>query len=376
VPQSTLDDLHERLARTRWAIPVEGTGWGAGADVEYIRDLCAYWRDGYDWRANEASLNRFPLYLCEVDGVDFHFWWVRGRGSGTVPLLLLHGWPGSIVEFQALIEPLTDPGSIGSASEQCFDVIIPSLPGYGFGGRPHEQGWGVTRTAEAFHTLMTDRLGYERFGLQGGDWGAIISHKLAAAHPESVLGLHLNLGLGRLHLDLDALQAQATSEREREVIAWRREWDREEFGYAIVQGTKPMSLAIAQADSPAGTAAWIIEKFRRWSDCDGDVESVFSRDTLLTNIMFYWAPNAVASSARMYYEARNDPGVAGLARVEVPTALAVFPRESPVARSWMEDRFELRRWTEMPRGGHFAALEQPELLVDDIRSFYSALRAK
>jgi microsomal epoxide hydrolase len=223
---------------------------------------------------------------------------------------------------------------------------------------------------------MTDRLGYERFGLQGGDWGAIISHKLAAAHPESVLGLHLNLGLGRLHLDLDALQAQATSERERDVIAWRRDWDREEFGYAIVQGTKPMSLAIAQADSPAGTAAWIIEKFRRWSDCDGDVESVFSRDTLLTNIMFYWAPNAVASAARMYYEARNDPGLARLARVEVPTALAVFPRDSPVARSWMEDRFELRRWTEMPRGGHFAALEQPELLVDDIRSFYSALRAQ
>jgi epoxide hydrolase len=373
VPQPVLDDLAARLDRTRWAEPVDGTGWDAGADVTYIRELCAYWRDGYDWRAHEAALNHFPLLRCEVDGVELHFWWVRGRGPRPVPLLLLHGWPGSIYEFHGLIEPLTDPAATGGDPADAFDVVIPSLPGYGFGGRPREPGWGVSRAAEAFHRLMTGPLGYERFGIQGGDWGSIIGHKLAADHPESVLGLHLNLGLGRNHLDLDALEARATTDDERAVIAWRRAYDAEEFGYAIVQGTKPMSLAIAQADSPAGTAAWIVEKFRRWSDCDGDIESAFSKDTLLTNIMFYWAPNAMASSARLYYETRRDPQMRTVPRVLVPTALAVFPRESPVARPWMEDRFNLRRWTELPRGGHFPALEQPEQLLGDVRAFFAGL---
>ncbi len=255
VPQAVLDDLAERLARTRWAEPVEGTGWDAGADVEYVRELCEYWREGYDWRSHEAALNRFELMSCEVDGVDFHFWWVRGRGPRPVPLLLLHGWPGSIAEFHGLIEPLTDPAATGGDPVDSFDVVIPSLPGYGFGGRPHEPGWGVTRTATAFNTLMTDRLGYDRFGVQGGDWGSIIGHKLASDHPESVLGLHLNLGLGRNQIKLDELSAGPMTEEERKVVQWRRTFDAEEFGYAIVQGTKPMSLAIAQADSPAGTAA-------------------------------------------------------------------------------------------------------------------------
>jgi pimeloyl-ACP methyl ester carboxylesterase len=374
VPQAVLDDLAERLARTRWAQPVEHTGWDAGADVSYVRALCEYWRDGYDWRRHEAALNRFPLFSCEVDGIDLHFWWVRGRGTRPVPLLLLHGWPGSIFEFHGLIEPLVDPAATGGDPSDSFDVVIPSLPGYGFGGRPREPGWGVTRIANAFRTLMTDRLGYLRFGVQGGDWGSIIGHKLAADHPDSVLGLHLNLGLGRSHIDLDRLSGQATTDQEREVIAWRRAFDAQEFGYAIIQGTKPMSLAIAQADSPAGTAAWIVEKFRRWSDCNGDLESAFSRDTLLTNIMFYWAPNSVASSARLYYETRRDAGMADVARVEAPTALAVFPKESPVARAWMSERFNLRRWTVMPRGGHFPALEQPELLLEDIRAFFRDLR--
>lgn len=229
--------------------------------------------------------------------------------------------------------------------------------------------------ATAFHRLMTDRLGYDRFGVQGGDWGSIVGHKLAADHPDSVLGLHLNLGLGRNHIDLDALGARSTTEREREVVAWRRAFDAEEFGYAIVQGTKHMSLAIAQADSPAGTAAWIVEKFRRWSDCDGDVESAFARDVLLTNIMFYWAPNSSASSARLYYETRRDAGMGNVPFVRVPTALAVFPKESPVARTWMEERFDLRRWTEMPRGGHFPALEEPALLLEDVRAFFRERRS-
>ena len=372
VPQAVLDDLAERLARTRWPEPSEGTGWDAGADVAYIRELCEYWRDVYDWRAHEATLNRFPLMSYEVDGVVLHFWWVRGRGRRPMPLLLLHGWPGSIFEFHGLIEPLTDPGATGGDPGDSFDVVIPSLPGYGFGGHPGEPGWGVSRTARAFHTLMT-RLGYQRFGLQGGDWGSIIGHKLAADHPESVLGLHLNLGLGRNHIDLDELEVRATTEEERRVIAWRRAFDAEEFGYAVIQRTKPMTLGIAQADSPAGTAAWIVEKFRRWSDCDGDVESAFTRDTLLTNIMFYWAPNSIASAARLYYETFRDREMGHVRFVEAPTALAVFPKESPVARMWMEERFNLQRWTEMPRGGHFPALEEPHLLLEDIRAFFRPL---
>ena len=224
----------------------------------------------------------------------------------------------------------------------------------------------------AFHTLMA-RLGYPRFGVQGGDWGSIIGHKLAAEQPRSVVGLHLNLGLGRNHIDLDDMARKANTPDERRVIAWRRSFDAEESGYAFVQRTKPDSLGIAQADSPAGTAAWIVEKFRTWSDCGGDVETTFARDTLLTNIMFYWAPNSVTSAARMYYETARDRGATDVPYVRSPTALAVFPKESPVARRWMEERFNVQRWTEMPRGGHFPALEVPDLLLDDVRAFFRPL---
>jgi pimeloyl-ACP methyl ester carboxylesterase len=374
VPQTVLDDLAERLARTRWAEPVPGTGWEAGADVDYVRDLCAYWRDGYDWRAQEAALNGYPLYAVEVDGVELHFWWVRGKGPSPVPLLLLHGWPGSIVEFQHLIEPLTDPAASGGDQADSFDVVIASLPGYGFGGKPQERGWGPTRCAEAFNTLMTERLGYDRFGTQGGDWGALITSKLGSAHPESVLGVHLNFALGGDQVDLEAAE-RSGDEAARRAAAVRKAFAAEEGGYGAVQGTKPVSLGIAQADSPAGLAAWIVEKFRSWSDWDDDFESLFSRDTLLTNLMFYWAPNSIASAARLYYERRRDPGARDYPRVEPPTALAVFPKELlPVTREWMEEVYNLVRWTEMARGGHFAALEQPELLLEDIRAFFRELR--
>ncbi|MGI8927267.1 MAG: epoxide hydrolase family protein [Tepidiformaceae bacterium] len=367
VPQSVIDDLHERLERTRWPDALPGTGWDYGADVAYIRELCDYWRHGYDWRKHEAALNAFPQFLCEVDGHDFHFWHVRGNGPEPFPLMLVHGWPGSIYEFHHLIGPLTDPASHGGDAADAFDVVIPALPGYGFGGRTTERGWGPSRTAAAFNDLMVRELGYDRYGTQGGDWGGFITAAMAGFHPQHIAGVHTNFPAARAPKEVP--------EHQRHFIEMRDAFQRDETGYSSTQGTKPMSLAIAQADSPAGIAAWITEKFRTWSDCAGDIESVYTKDQLLTNIMFYWAPNSIAGAARMYYESRRDPGAFQAPRVEAPTAVAVFPRELVLSpREWMEPRFNVQRWTEFPRGGHFAAMEQPQALLEDVRAFFRSVR--
>jgi epoxide hydrolase len=358
VPDAVLTDLRERLARTRWPEAIPGAEWDYGAKVDAVRDLCEYWRDGYDWRHHEAQLNRIPAFLCEVDGVDLHFWHVQGSGPDRLPLLLLHGWPGSIYEFHAVLGPLSDT----------FDLVVPALPGFGFGGAPRERGWGVSRIAAAFDTLMSSVLGYERYGVQGGDWGAIIAAKLGAAYPQRVAGIHVNMVVARPPADPAPEDAEAV-ERER---LWRTYED----AYSRLQRTKPDSLTIAQSDSPAGLAAWIVEKFRTWSDCDGDVEPYFGRDTLLTNLMFYWAPGSVASAARIYYESLRDPaGRETRGRVEVPVGYAAFPHEIfRPPRAWVERHYAIARWTDMPRGGHFAALEAPDLLVDDVRAFFATLR--
>jgi epoxide hydrolase len=368
VPQSVLDDLHARLERTRWPEPLPAGGWNAGVDIDYIRGLCDYWRTGYDWRAAEAALNRYPQFLCAVDGVDFHFWHVRGQSPAPFPLLLVHGWPGSIFEFHHLIGPLTDPAAHGGDPADAFDVVIPALPGYGFSGKPKEPGWGPSRTAAAFDRLMTAELGYDRYGTQGGDWGGIITARMGGLVPEHIAGIHLNFILGGTPPEGEQ------SEQDRAVAAELAAFQANETGYSSVHGTKPMSLGIAQSDSPAGIAAWIVEKFRTWSDCDGDVERVYTRDQLLTNIMFYWAPNSIASAANMYYEARRD-GSFRTGGVRVPTAVASFPKEIyRVPRHWVEGRYNIQRWTDMPHGGHFAALEQPDLLLDDVRAFFRTLR--
>jgi microsomal epoxide hydrolase len=368
VPDAVLDDLNRRLGATRWPEVIPGSSWDYGVDVDYIRQLCDYWRDGFNWREREAALNAYPQFLAEVDGVDLHFWHVKGKGPNPFPLLLVHGWPGSIYEFHHLIGPLTDPAAHGGDPADAFDVVIPALPGYGFGGKPRERGWGPSRAGAAFNTLMTDVLGYQRYGTQGGDWGGIVTARMAATFPGSIAGAHLNFVVGQPPAGDD-------SEATKEAVAQRNAFQAQETGYSAVHGTKPTSLAVAQADSPAGIAAWIVEKFRSWSDCAGDVEKVYTKDQLLTNIMFYWAPNSIASAANMYYEARRDPAAFAPVRVEVPTAVAVFPGEpwrSP--RAWIEPRFNIQRWTEMPRGGHFAALEQPELLLDDVRAFFRTVR--
>lgn len=368
VPDSVLEDLRERLRRTRWPEVVPGSGWEEGTDLAYLRDLCAYWAEGYDWREHEEALNAYPQFLASVDGVDIHFWHVRGRGPSPFPLMLIHGWPGSIFEFFRLIGPLTDPAAHGGSPEDAFDVVVPALPGYGFSGKPRERGWNPARIARAFRTLMRDVLGYESWGLQGGDWGAIVSTKMAESFPTEVRALHVNFVV--------VPPPAEPSAEDQALLQQRAVWDALETGYSRIQGTKPVSVAVAQADSPAGLAAWVVEKFRTWSDCDGDPDAKFGKDVLLTNLMFYWAPNSIASAARLYYEAfRDRSSVLPGTRITVPTAVAVFPKEPWKApRHWVEPHFNIVRWTEMPRGGHFAALEEPELLLEDVREFFRSFR--
>ncbi len=369
VPEAVLTDLHRRLDATRFPEPLPGAPWERGADVSYVRELCAYWRHRYDWRKHEAELNRFPQFVCEVDGVDLHFWHVRGKGPAPLPLLLTHGWPGSIYEFHHLIGPLTDPAAHGGDAAEAFDVVIPALPGYGFSGKPREPGWDVSRVAAAFDRLMVEHLGYPRYGAQGGDWGALVTTALGVDHAEHLVGIHLNLAFaGPPPGEEQSELAQAYGQKMAAVMAT-------ETGYFQVQSTKPMSLAIGQSDSPAGLAAWIVEKFQAWSDCGGDLERVISKDWLLTNLMFYWATNSAASAANLYYET-HGMGRADQSRpVRVPTAVAVFPKEIPLPpRRWLEARYNLRRYTELARGGHFAAVDASDLFLQDVRAFFRELR--
>ena len=362
-----LEDLRARLAATRWPEAIPGAGWSHGADVSYLRELCEHWRTAYDWRRHEAAINALPQFRVDVDGLDLHVWHVRGTGPRPYPLLLLHGWPGSMYEFFDLLGPLADPAAHGGDAADAFDVVVAGLPGFGFGGRPRETGWGISRMAAAFDTLMHDVLGHAVYGVQGGDWGGIIASKLGSAHAEHVGGLHLNMLIVRAPAEPRPGDEPA--------LEHARLRDRDETGYIRVQRTKPDALTVAQSDSPAGLAAWIVEKFRVWSDCDGDVERAFSRDTLLTNLMFYWAPNATASAARLYHEAIRDRAGMRYPRIEVPTGVAAFPKEPwRVPRHWAEPQYNVTRWTDMPRGGHFAALEAPDLLVEDIRAFFRTVR--
>jgi microsomal epoxide hydrolase len=368
VPDSVLDDLKRRLKATRWPEVLPDARWDYGANLEYIQELCAYWADSYDWRRHEAALNAYPQFISEIDGVDFHFWHVKGKGPNPLPLLLVHGWPGSIYEFHHLIGPLTDPAAHGGNESDAFDVVIPALPGYGFSATPKVRGWGPARTAAAFDRLMVQELGYERYGTQGGDWGGIITAIMGTHHAEHIAGVHLNFVIGQP-------PGEPKDDEEREILAAREAWGREERAYSDLHGTKPVSLAIAQADSPAGIAAWITEKFRTWSDCGGDIETVYTKDQLLTNIMFYWAPNSIAGAANMYYEARKDWGRVLPLKVEVPVGVASFPKEIARAkREWLEPQMNVVHWTEMPRGGHFAALEEPDLLLEDVRTFFRLVR--
>jgi microsomal epoxide hydrolase len=346
-------------------------GWEYGTELAYMKGLVEYWRSTFDWRAQERKLNAFPQFTTTIDGLNIHFVHVRSKHPNAMPLALTHGWPGSFFEFTKVIGPLTDPVAHGGRAEDAFDVVAISLPGFGFSDKPQRPGVGPERMADVIAKLMA-RLGYTRYGAQGGDWGGIISRILAIKDAAHVSGLHLNFCVagppqGAADPDAGVASAELTLMQERQAYM------ENERAYQQMQGTKPQTLGYALNDSPAGLAAWIVEKFRAWCDCGGDVEKKFSKDDLLTNVMIYWASGTATSSARIYYENRVATAVAG--RVTVPTACALFPKEiSTPPRRWVEARYNLTRWTAMPRGGHFAALEEPELLVDDVRAFFRTVR--
>ncbi len=371
VEDSVLSDLQSRLERTRLPDQIPGSGWDYGSDRAYMDELLDYWRTEYDWRKHEAALNSLPHFKTEIDGIEMHFVHVRSNEPGAMPLVITHGWPGSVYEFMDVIGPLTDPVAHGREATDAFHVVLPSMPGYGFSGPSHKRGMSVDAVAAVIAKLMA-KLGYDRYGAQGGDWGSGVSSWLARDNPESLIGIHLNMvggGPPEGMPDPEAGIPEWELKRHRE----RADWWRGENAYGNIQGTKPLTLAYGLNDSPAGLAAWIVEKFRAWSDCDGDVGSRFTKDQLLTNIMLYWATQSMPSAVRLYYESRRSGRKQG--RVEAPTAVAVFPGEiffSP--RKWVEARYKVVRWTEMPRGGHFAAMEEPELYLDDVTQFFRGLR--
>ncbi|MEU6773590.1 epoxide hydrolase family protein [Streptomyces sp. NPDC046759] len=384
VPQSDLDDLYDRLDRTRWPAELPGAGWEYGVPAGYLRELVRYWRHEYDWRAAEAELNRWPQFTTSIDGARIHFAHIRSPEPDATPLMITHGWPGSIVEFLDLAGPLTDPVAHGADAADAFHLVVPSIPGFGLSGPTSEPGWEAGRVAGAWVELMR-RLGYERFGLQGGDWGAAISRELGRAHPDRVIGVHLNLLPGAqaaTEPTEEELAALGPEERERTLLSWRRwaEWSREGTGYAVLQSTRPHTLAYALTDSPVGQLAWIVEKFRDWTDCEELPEEAVDRDRLLTDVMLYWLTGTAGSSARIYYERAHATGERSARPAEpstAPTGLALFPAELQVPLRHKAERTEnLVRWTEFDRGGHFAALEEPDLLVDDVRAFFRQLRRK
>lgn len=374
VPDDVLADLHERLARARFPDQLEGVGWEYGTDLAVLRALCEYWRDKFDWRAQESALNRLPQFRTEIDGLRFHFVHVRSPEANALPLVISHGWPGSIFEFTKVIGPLTDPAAHGADAADAFHVVCPSLPGFGFSGRPREPGWDVRRSAEAFAELM-QRLGYARYGAQGGDWGSYVTHDLALVDPEHVCGIHLNMVMVPPPPDRDPMEG--LSDDERAMLARALERQQDETAYLQIHRAKPQSLGYGLHDSPVGLAAWILEKFHGWSDCRGDVERRFSKDELLTHITLYWVTGTITSSLRFYREAYRNGirGLMGDARIEVPTGCSVSPAELYVApRKWAEGYYNITHWTEQTSGGHFAALEEPERLVEDVRTFFRGLR--
>lgn len=360
IPQSDLDDLRERLSRTRWPDRECVRDWSQGIPLDYVRELAAYWADGYDWRAREERLNRFEQFVTEIDGLDIHFIHRRSPNPDALPLVMTHGWPGSVAEFSKVIEPLSED----------FHIVCPALPGYGFTGKPTSTGWTVERIATAWDTLMK-RLGYQRYGAQGGDWGAMVTSQIGrngGSHLSGCIGIHLNMPIAAPTGPLDNPTPAELAALE--AFSYYEKWD---SGYSKQQSTRPQTLGYGLADSPVGQLAWIVEKFWAWTDCDGHPENALSKDEMLDDVMLYWLTNSGASSARLYWESF---GKLTRGKVEVPTGVAAFPKEIMKApRNWCEARYNITHWTDMPRGGHFAAYEQPELFTEDVRAFFCTVRS-
>lgn len=369
IPDTELDDLRKRLNRTRWPEPETVDDWSQGAPLSYVRELCRYWAGEYDWRRAERQLQAVPQFRTVIDGLRVHFLHARSPHDDALPLIITHGWPGSVVEFLKVIGPLTDPTADGGSPADAFHVVCPSLPGYGFSDKPTSAGWGVPRIAAAWAELMS-RLGYDRYGAQGGDWGAAVAMALGATGSQALAGVHVNMPLA----DPAALESLGElTEREQAALAGFAHYNEWDSGYSKQQSTRPQTVGYGLVDSPAGLCAWIVEKFWSWMDCDGHPENVLSRDELLDNVMLYWLPAAGASSARLYWESFN---ARDFSPITVPSGVSIFPREIfRISRRWAETRFtDLRYWNELERGGHFAAFEQPELFVSELRAFFRLVR--
>jgi len=367
ISQGALDDLRDRLGRTRWPDELPGVGWDLGVPLDYLKGLAGYWATAYDWRGQEAALNEFAQFTTVIDDQNVHFLHVRSPEREALPLLITHGWPGSIAEFLDIIGPLTDPAAHGGDPADAFHVIAPSIPGFGFSGPTHETGWNTVRVARAWVELMR-RLGYERYGAQGGDTGALVSPELGRIDPEHLAGIHVNNLLTFPSGQLDDL-----SDADQGRLKLMQRWQNEMAGYASIQSTRPQTLAYALTDSPAGQLAWIVEKFKEWTDPAARLpEDAVDRDRLLTDVSIYWLTATAGSSARLYYEGAKSWGQANEPSA-VPTGVAVFPMDITI-RSIAESQHNIVHWTEFDRGGHFAAMEAPGLLVADIREFFRPLR--
>jgi pimeloyl-ACP methyl ester carboxylesterase len=363
-----LEDLRRRLQATRWPNREPVEDWSQGMPLEYAQEVCRYWAENYDWRKREALLNRFAQFRTDIDGLGIHFIHVRSPEKNALPLVLTHGWPGSIVEFQKVIGPLSDPVAHGGAAADAFHVVCPSLPGYGFSDKPAQAGWNVQRVADTWGVLM-QRLGYPRYVAQGGDWGAMVTTCIGQRDPDHCAAIHLNMPI----CPPDPATLEDLTEVEKSAMAGMQHYQDWDSGYSKQQSTRPQTLGYGLADSPSGQAAWIIEKFWSWMDCDGHPENVLTRDELLDNVMLYWLTGSAASSARLYWESfRNPP----MEEVKVPVGASIFPKEIfRTSRRWAEKHFGgLLYWNELEKGGHFAAFEQPETFVEEVRACFRSLR--
>jgi len=368
IPEADLEDLRERLRRTRWPENETVDDWSQGIPLSYTRALCDYWLNQYDWRACEASLNAFPQFRTEIDGLPIHFLHVRSPQADALPLVMTHGWPGSIVEFRKVIGPLTDPVAHGGAAADAFHLVCPSLPGFGFSGKPASPGWGIEHIADAWDELMV-RLGHPRYGAQGGDWGSGVTTQLGIRHAGHVVGIHLNMVGARP----DPATMNDLTDQEKDALAAMKHYQDTDSGYSKQQSTRPQTLGYGLVDSPAGLCAWIVEKFWSWTDADGDPANVLTRDEMLDDVMLYWLPGTGASSARLYWEsfAKLLGGT-----VPIPVGCSIFPKEIVrPSRRWAEKAYpDLRYWNEPAKGGHFAAFEQPAIFVDEVRAAFRSFR--